>query len=1028
MYSTPWHLPDVEKKHGRAVSECRKMASRFEVGFDCASATMVDGWPRKTCLSRPEDNQELSYEAHDDGTWCEVDVLRHPGLKMLLKQFDRQLNAAQKSRCDIRPRRLARVTARTNLITLMLHQLDMEFRIGNEPKFMDEYIPEELFGSLTFQNVEISWHHKPSLQSQRNAFPLKKIIPMAILPFQNSLVNLTIQSGNLEDFPFHILHELNLLKYLDLSGNSLTSIPTLKSKSILILHLRNNKITRVEGDRWETLNLKELDLSSNSLTSIPVLKFGSLEILDLRFNRITRVNGDELETPNLKELDLSSNSLTSIPALKFGSLEIMDLQKNNITRIEGGGWETPNLKKLDLSWNSLTTVSALKIHSLETLNLRSNKINQVEGHGLETPNLKKLDLSSNSLTSIPALKFGSLEILDLMFNNITRVEGYGWETPNLKKLDLSWNSLTTVPALKIGSLEILHLGFNMINRVEGDELETPNLKELDLSSNSLTSIPALKFDRLEIVDLQNNVITRVEGDKLETPNLEELDLSSNSLTSVPALKIGSLEILHLGFNMITRVEGDELETPNLKKLDLSSNSLTSIPALKFGSLEIMDLQKNNITGMDGGGWETPNLKKLDLSWNSLTTVPALKLHSLEILNLGSNKITRVEGDGLETPNLKKLDLSLNSLTSAPALKFVYACNAFRPGPRNSSHVQPARDRAYRHPHLRPCLPTLPNRLPQLAHDEFRARLGIIVGPYVKDHQHLLGWLGAHHRPDFILNVFNPSTRENDILWKKRRVNCEKVWDSRIVDATLPEEVGKNNTECIKHDRYETGTVVEYECNQYYILKESRRRICKTNGQWSGRNQFCEPGCGRRVPLGSSAGGKPSVIGKWPWQAAIYDVKGELLICGGALIREDWVLTAARCLALDGTARPRPKEDFLVYLGKHYRNDSLDDEFVEKRKVVGEECHGVCQQVENLQELESGLGKRPFMTSKVSTVILHSGFNRYNFDSDIALLKLSHPVELTERVQLICLPTHQFLHFSLRLELLPSSPTHSKTKK
>ncbi|CAG0902989.1 unnamed protein product, partial [Darwinula stevensoni] len=202
---------------------------------------------------------------------------------------------------------------------------------------------------------------------------------------------------------------------------------------------------------------------------------------------------------------------------------------------------------------------------------------------------------------------------------------------------------------------------------------------------------------------------------------------------------------------------------------------------------------------------------------------------------------------------------------------------------------------------------------------------------------------------------------------------------RIVDATLPEEVGKNNTECIKHGRYETGTVVEYECNQYYILKESRRRICKMNGQWSGRNQFCEPGCGKRVPLGLSAGGKPSVIGKWPWQAAIYDVKRELLICGGALIREDWVLTAAHCLAVDGTARPRPKEDFLVYLGKHYRNDSLDDEFVEKRKV--------------------------------STVILHSGFNRYNLDSDIALLKLSHPVELTERVQLICLPTYQFLHFS-----------------
>ncbi|CAG0904127.1 unnamed protein product, partial [Darwinula stevensoni] len=121
-----------------------------------------------------------------------------------------------------------------------------EFRIVNEPKFMDEYIPAGIFGGLTFQDVEISWHHPPSHQSQRNAFPLKKIPPMAILPFQNSLVNLTIQSGNLEDFPFHSLHAFKFLKYLDLSWNSITSVPTLKSESILILHLRNNKITRLE--------------------------------------------------------------------------------------------------------------------------------------------------------------------------------------------------------------------------------------------------------------------------------------------------------------------------------------------------------------------------------------------------------------------------------------------------------------------------------------------------------------------------------------------------------------------------------------------------------------------------------------------------------------------------------------------------------------------------------------------------------------------------------------------------------------
>ncbi|CAG0894507.1 unnamed protein product [Darwinula stevensoni] len=117
------------------------------------------------------------------------------------------------------------------------------------------------------------------------------------------------------------------------------------------------------------------------------------------------------------------------------------------------------------------------------------------------------------------------------------------------------------------------------------------------------------------------------------------------------------------------------------------------------------------------------------------------------------------------------------------------------------------------------------------------------------------------------------------------------------------------------------------------------------------------------------------MGKWSWVAAIYDVTKKLLICGGALIREQWVLTAAHCLVVDGTARRRDQKDFLVYLGKYYRNDSLDDAFVQKREV--------------------------------STIILHRGFNLYNFDSNIALLRLTEPVEFTQRVGLICLPTNQY---------------------
>ncbi|KAH9510084.1 Transmembrane protease serine 13 [Bulinus truncatus] len=98
---------------------------------------------------------------------------------------------------------------------------------------------------------------------------------------------------------------------------------------------------------------------------------------------------------------------------------------------------------------------------------------------------------------------------------------------------------------------------------------------------------------------------------------------------------------------------------------------------------------------------------------------------------------------------------------------------------------------------------------------------------------------------------------------------------------------------------------------------------------------------------------------WPWEARVFSNSGT---CGGVLIDANWILTAAHCV-VDNTL-------YSIRLGSRFRWANAD--------------HTV-------------------RTSNIK--IIHENYDPTFLTNDIALIKMSSPVEFTDRVRPACLPVY-----------------------
>ncbi|XP_018569606.1 uncharacterized protein LOC108909686 [Anoplophora glabripennis] len=179
-------------------------------------------------------------------------------------------------------------------------------------------------------------------------------------------------------------------------------------------------------------------------------------------------------------------------------------------------------------------------------------------------------------------------------------------------------------------------------------------------------------------------------------------------------------------------------------------------------------------------------------------------------------------------------------------------------------------------------------------------------------------------------------------WSSQAPQCEELcsplYPSDAYDLKCTDKIGRE----VNCSEATHGTKLEYSCKTYYETPSNYKKtlFCE-NGKWDNPRPVCLPVCGKKISKDTEAliyGAKPNEKIEYPWVAAIYQKFNNSYehICGGSILSQTVILTAAHCVTND-YGNVLPKQNYKVGVGKLYRRYQATEDtraqYLELTKII-----------------------------------------------------------------------------------------------